>query len=509
MTTFAAIDIGAYEIVMKIFEISAKNGMKEIDCIRQRTELGADTYAFGYISYDKIESLCRILTEFRTIMEGYRVDVYRACGKSALRETSNILLILEQIKSKTGLHVDILSNSEHRFIKYKSIAFQETEFLKMIEKPTAIADVGEGSLQISLFNKECLVTTQNIRMGTMRLREKLSGMEEKTSDLSGMAEELMSSELFNFRKLFLKDKEIKNLIVLGSFLPKIIKKANNGEPSFYLSKDALMAELESYRRKDPESIAEELEISPDVSELLNQSIAVYRSLIGGMDVEEIWAPSLSLCEGLAYEYAEQNHYLKNPHNFENDILAAGKNIAKRYMCNTKHAEVVENFAMILFDGLKGVHDMGKRERLLLRLAAQLHSCGKYISMSYSAECTYNIIASTEIIGLSHTEREIVANVAKYNTMEFPDYKELAANLQSADYLTVAKLTAILRIANEMDKGHRQKFKSVKTVLKKDVLTVTINSAQNMTLEIGMMDDKRKFFENVFGVKLLIKQKIKQ
>ena len=37
--TFAAIDVGSYELTMKIFEISSKNGIKEIDCIRHRIEL--------------------------------------------------------------------------------------------------------------------------------------------------------------------------------------------------------------------------------------------------------------------------------------------------------------------------------------------------------------------------------------------------------------------------------------------------------------------------------------
>ncbi len=505
MSTFAAIEIGAYDVVMKIFEFSAKNGMREIDCIRQRAELGADTYAFGYVSYEKTEMLCSILTEFRKIMEGYRVDDYRACAKSALRETSNALLVLEQIKSKTGLHVDTLGNSEHRFISYKSIAFQETEFLKMIEKPTAIMDMGEGSLQISLFNKECLVTTQNIRLGTMRMREKLASMEEKTTDLAGMIDELVSSELFTFRKLYLKEKEIKNLIILGNFLTKIVKKAGGREQG-YLSREVLLDYLEKIKNMDPEEMAEMLEIPNDAAEILQQSVFIYRSMLREMEVEEIWAPAQSFCDGLAYEYAEQHHYLKNPHNFENDILAAGRNIAKRYMCNARHSEAVCNFALIIFDGLKSVHAMGKRERLLLQIACLLHSCGKYISMSYSAQSAYNIIVSTEIIGLSHREREIVANVAKYNTMPFPDYRELVSTLQRADYLTVAKLTAILRIANEVDRGHRQKYKTVKTSFKKDVLTVTVDSAQNMTLEIGMMAEKKQFFEDVFGVKLNIRQK---
>ena len=43
----------------------------------------------------------------------------------------------------------------------------------MIEKGTAVIDVDGGSIQISLFDKDALVTTQNIRMGNLRIRERL------------------------------------------------------------------------------------------------------------------------------------------------------------------------------------------------------------------------------------------------------------------------------------------------------------------------------------------------
>ena len=36
ITTFAAIDVGSYEVEMKIFELSSQKGMKEIDSIRRR-----------------------------------------------------------------------------------------------------------------------------------------------------------------------------------------------------------------------------------------------------------------------------------------------------------------------------------------------------------------------------------------------------------------------------------------------------------------------------------------
>ena len=104
--------------------------------------------------------------------------------------------------------------------------------------------------------------------------------------------------------------------------------------------------------------------------------------------------------------------------------------------------------------------MGDRERLLLQIAVQLHDCGKYISMGDVAECSYQIIMATEIIGLSTEERQIIANAVRYNTTEFVYYSEIAGEvgMDRSVYLLIAKLTAILRIANAMDRSHYQKVK---------------------------------------------------
>ena len=75
-------------------------------------------------------------------------------------------------------------------------------------------------------------------------------------------------------------------------------------------------------------------------------------------------------------------------------------------------------ALKVFDSLKKYHGLGARERLLLQIAANLHSCGKFVTMRGSEECGYNMIMATEIIGLSHVEREIVANIVKYHQQKF-------------------------------------------------------------------------------------------
>ena len=104
--------------------------------------------------------------------------------------------------------------------------------------------------------------------------------------------------------------------------------------------------------------------------------------------------------------------------------------------------------------------MGKRERLLLQIAVLLHDCGKYISMSDVAECSYRIIMATEIIGLSTEERQVIASAVRYNTREFGCYEEInrETSMNRENYLLTAKLTAILRLANAMEMCIRDSIK---------------------------------------------------
>ena len=50
------------------------------------------------------------------------------------------------------------SNSEQRLLDYKSIASKGETFRRIIEEKTAILDIGGGSIQISLFDKDTPVS---------------------------------------------------------------------------------------------------------------------------------------------------------------------------------------------------------------------------------------------------------------------------------------------------------------------------------------------------------------
>lgn len=507
--TFAAIDVGSYELSMKIFEVSKNYGMKEIDHIRHGIDMGTESYITGKLSYDRVEELCRILREFGDIMKSYQVSDYVAYGTSAIRETENTAILLDQIHQRTGIRIGVLSNSEQRFLDYKSIASLGEGFNKIIENATAIVDIGGGSIQVSLFDKDTLVSTQNMKLGVLRLRERLTHLDASFAQYENLLNELVDSQISVYQKLYLKDKEIKNIIVVDDYISALVrKKSINHGKSGYAGKELFEYFLNAYSIKSFSELAKTWDMPEENMPILYISLVMVKRIMETMGAELIWAPGVTLCDGIAYEYAEKNKMIASAHDFEKDIIACAQNISKRYRGSRRRSETLEHIALTIFDSMKKVHGLGKREKLLLQLSTILHDCGKFVSMSNLAECSYSIIMATEIIGLSHAEREIVANVVKYNHLEFDYYEEMSrySMIDRESYLKIAKLTAVLRIANGLDRSHKQKFKNVKAALREHQLVITVDTNEDITLERGLFDARAAFFEEVYSIRPVIRQK---
>ena len=497
--TFAAIDIGSFELTMKIYEFSGKNPMREVDYISRRLDLGTDTYSRGKISNDKMDELCRTLNEFRDIMKTYRVEEYHVCATSAIRETENITIVQDQIAQRTGMNIEVLSNSEQRFLDYKAVAARGEAFRRIIQEKTAILDIGGGSIQLSLFENEKLVSTQNLRLGVLRIYEFLNRYAQKSSQYENIIDEMAMAQLEIYKKLYLKDREIKNLIVIDDYIsPIALRRARGDVSKTVISTEEFATILEQLKNKSF--------FTEESTPLIFISAVLINRIAELMEAKSIWMPGASLCDGMAYEYAEKMKMFQGEHDFEEDIIACAMNISKRYMGSRKRAETLENISITIFDAMKKIHGLKKRERLYLRLAAILHDCGKYISMVNIGETSYQIIMATEIIGLSHTEREIVANVVRFNHSPFVYYgQQTTRGLDRDAYMIVAKLTAILRLASGMDRSHKQKLSGLKGTLKDNQLLLTIDIQEDITLEKGFFEDREEFFKEVFSIKPVLKQ----
>ena len=230
-----------------------------------------------------------------------------------------------------------------------------------------------------------------------------------------------------------------DVILMGDFITDMIFQEEMEDR--IITREEFMKRYEDTVGKSVDLLAQEMEIDPEYASLVVPTMVVCRNFIDIFNAESLWAPGVSLLDGIAYDFAEKKKFLKSVHNFENDILVTSKNIAKRYSSSKSHIQGTMNLCLNIFDSMKKVHGMGARERLLLQIAALLHDCGKYISMEKVSECSYQIIMSTDIIGLSFLERQMIACAVRFNNSAFVYYDELYSMgiaIDRESYIKVAK-----------------------------------------------------------------------
>ncbi len=513
--TFASIDVGSFELELGIYEISDKTGFRSIDHVKHVIALGGETHLTGKISYGRMEEMCTILADFLRIMKGYKVQDYRAYATSAFREARNSQIVLEQIRVRTGIEVRIISNSEQRFICHKAIAAKDAEFQKVIQKGTAIVDAGFGSMQVSLFDKDALVSTQNLSLGILHIRERLMQAKASAEVERSLVTEMVDNELVTFRKMYLKDREIRNLIAIGEPILSLRLHGDALERDDQVSKAEVDEAYEKLSGMTRDQMEDMFNVSAGFAPMLFPTAAIYKRVMEITGAETLWIPGIRLVDGIAADYADVKKILKFNHNFNNDIIVTARGMAKRYKCHMSHVQHVECAALRIFDCLKKYHGLKERERLLLQIAANLHSCGNFVTMRDATESAYNIIMATEIIGLSHLEREIVANVVRYLVKSFR-YDEMEVEARTSVYsrlvnpqrpeLTIAKLIAILRLANSMDRSHKGKLSDCKLSIRENKLVISTDYEGDVTSESMSIAEKGDFFEEIYGIKPVLKQK---
>lgn len=501
--TFAAVDVGSYELGLKIFEISRGKGIREVDHLERRIDLGSDTFYTGKISHRHVLQVGEVLRDFHSIMETYRCEDYKAYGTSAIREMTNASLVLRQWEQMSGIHVDVISNSEQRFLDYKSVASRGQQFNDFIKESCAIVDIGGGSLQISWFDEDRLSATQNMPLGVLRLYDRVRQIDARTDQFEGLVEEIVGAQIETFKKLYLGARKIHNLIIIDDHMSNFMQSRGME----IVSAEKLQVLLSQTRESSLHNIGSSLGLSDEALNLLYITGIMVNYICRSFGADKIWGTGVTLCDGIAYEYAEKHRILPPSHDFDEDILACTSEISKRYMGSETRSDTLENIATKIFDATKKIHGMGAREKLLLRISARLHDCGKYISMANIGECGYDIIMATEIIGLSHKEREIVANVVRYNHSEFVYYEEQenVTDLDLDSYMTITNLTAILQLANGLDRSHKQKFGDIRIQVRGDKMVITVRQGVDITLEKGMIKHRADFFEEVLGLTPVIRQ----
>jgi exopolyphosphatase/guanosine-5'-triphosphate,3'-diphosphate pyrophosphatase len=142
------------------------------------------------------------------------------------------------------------------------------------------------------------------------------------------------------------------------------------------------------------------------------------------------------------------------------------------------------------------------DRRLLIAAALLHDVGTFIGYKRHHKHSLYIIAESELPGLTAAEMLMVANVARYHRKNTPaEHHEYFTRLDEKNRERVVKLSAILRLADALDREHLQRVEKVHADVVPDALKLTATGRGDLLLERWAVQRKAQFFEKTFNVKV--------
>ncbi len=503
MKLFASIYIGSYETNMKIYELGKTSGLHEIDCMKMQSDIIKDIITQKSISFETIDKLSKVLSDMKRNMLSYKVDGYVVFAGPNIRQADNHLFVLEQIKLRTGLKIQVLSNSEQRFLGYEAIC-SLPDFDDLISESAVLIDAGSVALQITLFVKGKIVTTQHLNLGTVSVGDYIRKLSINGDSLE-QTYEMMQKELDVFNTMFLKDIKPRYMILLGDQVNAVAEKmTGNGSRSY--KTDEYIGFLKKINKSFIKVFGEKYDLNIENENLVEPYVMLHKTIAEIISPDYVIAPGLSVCDGMAYDYSYKKRWITRTHDFDADVVSAAWAIAKKYGSYQPHLKTLVKLSLQIFDTIQKYHGLSKRERLMMEVIAILHDCGKYISIAESASCSYTIIMSSEILGLSHKERELIATCVSLNRQTLEPYEEYSDRFTPEEYITLVKLLAILKTANALDRSHKQKLKKVSMRVREGSLLIEIEASSSIGLERGLFSKNSDFFEKVFSIRPVIKEK---
>ncbi len=505
----AAIDVGSNSLRMIIAQVMPDGNTIPLEDLFRPTHIGKDTFAYGRIQVESIHETCEALRGFNKLMQDYRIKNYTAVSTSGIREAENREYVLEQIRIRSGLEVEVINNAQERFLMYKGIRNYMTSEEKSTSKGTIVVDIGSGGVEVSVYNEGSLKFTEYIKIGSLRLREIFSGLEKRTLDFPSVMEEFIDSRI-DYLKSILPKFSIKSFIGLGGELKTIIDLCTHDNPQegkYYIKKEEIKELYSKVHNMNTALMVEEFGIPKNQAEILLPSVIIFSSFINLTNADGMFAPMVSLRHGLLVHMADEMFDTAGRKEAKDDIISSVRYIGKKYSIDEVHSSYVEKMVLSIFDQMKRIHMLGDKEKFYLRVAAILHDIGKYVNHTSHDIHSFNIIRFLDIMSFSDRELSLVANIARYHSDEIPNlshdnYRVLSAREQ----IIVSKLAVILRIAEAMDISHKQKIKKVEVHKFGKELHFDVWAKEDILLEEWSFLSNATFFEEVMGNKPVIRRR---
>jgi exopolyphosphatase/guanosine-5'-triphosphate,3'-diphosphate pyrophosphatase len=504
----AVIDIGSNELRLHIAQArtnpdNEKESVKYLESLHYPLSLGRDTFHAGKMRFDKVDKACEVIKNFLQAAKGYGVRQVRTVANTAAREAANIDYILDQIKIKTGVTVEVMDDPDEKNLIYKLLSHYADESLK---QSALMVYIGTGNIGVSLLEKGRMPRTWNIPVGSLRMGEIFGQMQAYTRDFHRLLEEYLIGFICQVSMEI--PEGVTHFIVSGQEMDIIARLCGvdaTDSPLFSLSREYMQDLFEKIKRKTPERIAAEFNLTIERAEALLPAVCIYQGLLALTQTETLTASRLLPCDAVLFDMLYPLRFPVMEKRLTRSTEISVCLLAERYQCNIAHGRQVRDFALAIFDKLRKLHGLGSRDKLLLSAAAMLHEAGEYVNNRDHHIHSYNIVRASDIVGLGAGETEIVALICRYHSWLAPGEQDLCyATLKRDKKVRVSKLTALLKLADALDRGCSQKFTDIDAKLSENTLTITINTQTNTALEQWAFIEKSQFFAEVFGLKAQLK-----
>jgi len=281
---YAAIDIGSNAVRLLISTITEQEGkepiFKKTSLVRVPIRLGADVFMTKLISEENKLRLKDTMEAFKLLMKSHKIEKYKACATSAMREADNGEEVAKLILEKTGVEINIIDGTDEAAM----IAATDLNVLIQSDKTYLYVDVGGGSTEFTLYSKGKTIVSKSFKLGTVRL-------------LENMVKDQIWQETEAWIKEVTKEYSKINLIGSGGNINNIFKSSgkSEGKPLSFLYLSSYYQLLNSFTYEERIT---ELNLNEDRADVIIPAIKIYLSAMKWTRARRIYVPKIGLADGI-------------------------------------------------------------------------------------------------------------------------------------------------------------------------------------------------------------------
>jgi len=496
----AAIDTGSNAIRLSICGLDAAGRISMVQYRREAVRLGHDAFTLGRLSANTMQRTVETFQSFRTIIDRYPVRVIRATATSALRDAHNAAELTAKVLHSTGIPIEVISGAEEARLIHTAI---QQCVPQISEKIVLLIDIGGGSVEVTLSDHGDIVVLKSFKMGTVRLLE-LFRNAPSDQEFSSLLKEYTEAMQQKVRRE-ISGIEIDccigtggNIETLGELGVSLLKNTDAQNLSYSDVKTLvkILGDLSLEQR------IEQLHLRPDRADVIIPASLVLKSIMKLARPADLLIPDTGLADGVLIELLLDQGL--DSAALERQAIAWATALATKFHADIDHARQVRWLASELFTQTKKLHQLGKRYKLLLEVAALAHECGMAILPTGHHKHAFYLLSASPMIGLSNSEKALVATVVRYQRKRFPDlehdpFKQLSTSAQHS----ALPMIAILRLAIALDKERKSHIHNVHLLDSDGSWVLHAEGEGDLLLEAWAARKQAIWFEQTMAVPLSI------